>query len=80
MGKKVAHTDPEKSWGTCFRGRFPYENLYFRAGLAALKRVGNAFREGCFHLALFCVALHCFALRCSAWLRFASLGVGNWDA
>ena len=23
-GGSVAHTDPEKFWGTCFRGRFPY--------------------------------------------------------
>ena len=78
-GKEGRDTDPEKSWGTCFRARFPYEIRYFRAGWAAQKRVGNGFRKGCFHLALFCVALHWFALRCSALLRFASLGVGNWD-
>ena len=28
-GRAVAHTDPEKFWGTCFRGRFPYVFFIF---------------------------------------------------
>ena len=29
LGKSVAHTDPEKFWGMCSRGRFPYKNHGF---------------------------------------------------
>ena len=28
-GRAVAHTDAEKIWGTCFRGRFPYVFVNF---------------------------------------------------
>ena len=87
MGEKVAHTDPEKIWGTRFRGRFPYENRHFHAGWAAQKFDTNAFRQVSCHLTLFRFALRCFVSLCSAWprFRFASLhfslarGYNAWD-
>ena len=73
--KKVAHTDPEKIWGTCFRGRFPYENLYFVPAWRP-RSVSEMYSERvasillCFALlctALFCVAPLCFALLRLVW-------------
>ena len=71
MGKNVAHTDPEKIWGTCFRGRFPYE-IYIFVPAWWPRSVSGMYSERVASI-LLCFALLCTALLCVAPLGFALL-------
>ena len=83
MGKKVAIRIQKKSGERVFEADSLMEiNIFVPAWRP--RSVSEVYSERVasillFHLALFRVALHCFVLRWPAWLRFASLGVGNWD-